>query len=317
MRSSARWLASGFALLLASAAPRVALATDVSDELSAGAVGSSGLRGAAPFVSDRLGGAFDVNDALSFSADATFTRYFHTKDAYGENILQLAGATDYSPDEHWSFGADIRGSPRSTARVQDSAGNTVKYWSSLLGGGASVEYDTAGDGALETIADSYVGLTDYRTTQPSKRTTQPSMGMKQTPSLLQWRASLGITEVLWQDTEAGLTGTYYGYSDDPIDSGYVGESVFGRDGVGEPLEPLRWSIRPALRQRFGVLRLGAYFQYGRFFNDVGYSLVTAVKATVKASDAIRLWAQIGYQRDAGAGESLTIPWGSLGVRVVL
>jgi len=74
MRSSARWLASGFALLLASAAPRVALATDVSDELSAGAVGSSGLRGAAPFVSDRLGGAFDVNDALSFSADATFTR---------------------------------------------------------------------------------------------------------------------------------------------------------------------------------------------------------------------------------------------------
>src|SRR5215475_6372244 len=119
MRSSARWLASGFALLLASAAPRVALATDVSDELTAGALGASGLRGAAPFVSDRLGGAFDVNDALSFSADATFTRYFHSKDAYGENILQLAAASDYSPDDHWSFGADIRGSPPSTAKVDD------------------------------------------------------------------------------------------------------------------------------------------------------------------------------------------------------
>jgi hypothetical protein len=299
-------------LVLASTAPRAARATDVSDELSAGALGGSGLRGASPFVSDRLGGAFDVNDALSFSADATFTRYFHSKEAYGENILQLAAASDYSPDEHWSFGADIRGSPRSTAKVDDPlTGGAIKYSSSLLGGGASIEYDTAGDGPIETIADSYLGLTGFRTTQ---------RGSGKTPaSLLQWRASLGVTEVLWQDTEAGLTGTYYLYSDDPVDSGYSGASVFGRGGVSEgaPLEPLRWSLRPSLRQRFGVLRLGAYVQYGRFVDDAGYSVVTALKAHVKVSSALRLWAQVGYQRDAGAGGSLTIPWGSLGVRVVL
>jgi hypothetical protein len=300
-------------LLLASIAPRAALATDVSDELSAGALGGSGLRGASPFVSDRFGGAFDASDALSFSADATFTRYFHSKDANGENILQLAAASDYSPDDHWSFGADIRGSPQSTAKVEDPTNGTVRYRSSLFGGGASVEYDTAGDGPIETIADSYLGLTDFRTTMPSKT-------MKRSPeSLLQWRMSLGLTEVLWKDTEAGLTGTYYLYSDDPVGSGYAGASVFGRGGVSEgaPLEPLRWSLRPGLRQRFGALRLGAYVQYGRFVDDAGYSFVTALKAQVKASDAVRLWAQIGYQRDAGAGESLTIPWGSLGVRVIL
>src|SRR5579871_1170356 len=142
MRSSGRCFASVFALLLASTAERTALATDVSDELSAGALGGMGLRVASPFVSDRLGGAFDASDALSFSADATFTRYFHSKDAFGENILQLAGSSDYSPDDHWSFGADIRGSPPSTAKVEDPTTNqTVKYRSSLVGGGVSVEYD--------------------------------------------------------------------------------------------------------------------------------------------------------------------------------
>jgi hypothetical protein len=324
MRSGATWFAIGSALLLAWTAPRVARATDVSDELSAGALGSGGLGRAAPFVSDRLGGAFDVNEALSFSADATFTRYFQAKDAYGENILQLDAASDYSFDDHWSIGADIRGSPPSTAKVPDPVDSTKtdRYRSSLLGGGASVEYDTAGEGPLETIADSYLGLTAFRTTQLGQVVpTERGQAVKHTPSsLLQWRGSLGVTEVLWQDTEAGLTGTYYLYSDDPVGSGYEGPSVFGRGGVSEgaPLEPLRWSLRATVHQRFGVLRLGAYVQYGRFVGDTGFSAVAALKAQLKASDDLRLWAQFGFQRDGAEGESsLSIPWGSIGVRVFL
>ncbi|HVW27960.1 MAG TPA: hypothetical protein VHC69_21500 [Polyangiaceae bacterium] len=311
MRSSARWLAFGSALLLAGMAPRVAFATDVSDELSAGAIGMNGLGGASPFVSDRLGGALDVSDALAFSADATFTRYFRSKDGFGESILQLAGASDYSLGEHWAFGADIRGSPESTARITDAAGKIARYRSSLLGGGASVEYDTAGDGPLETIGDSYFGVTAFHTNRPKKDLKIPAA------TLLQWRGSLGLTEVLWQDTEAGLTGTYYAYSVDP--DGYEGASVFGRGGISEgaPLEPLRWSLRGNFRRRFGALKLGAYVQYGPYVDSGGFSVVTAVKAQVKASDAVRLWAQIGFQRDGGAGEALSIPWGSLGVRVVL
>ena len=314
MRSRAPCLGFVFALLLAVELPRPALASDVSDELSAGSLASSGVRGVSPFVSDRLGAAVDASDAMSFSADATFTRYFRSKGALGENILQLAAAADYTAGEHWSFGADVRGSPPSTVKVDEPATNgTEKYHSSLVGGGASVEYDTASEGALETIADAYLGLTAFRTTQPGK-------GMHGSPSsLLQWRGSIGLTEVLWQDTEAELTGTYYGYSEDPVDTGYTGPSVFGRGGVSEgaPLEPLRWAIRPGVKRRFGVLRFGAYVQYGRFVDDVGFSLLTAVKAQVKVSGAVRLWAQVGYQRDGGAGESLSIPWGSFGVRVVL
>src|SRR5450432_1958944 len=117
MRSHAPGLVPALALLLACAASRTALATDASDELSAGALSSGTARGSSPFLSDRIGGAVDATDALAVSADATFTRYFKSKGASAENILQLAAATDFSPNEHLSFGADVRGSPPSTASV--------------------------------------------------------------------------------------------------------------------------------------------------------------------------------------------------------
>ncbi len=322
MRSHAPGLVPALAWLLVSGFSRPSLASDVSDELSAGALSSSSARGSSPFLSDRLGGAVDATDALTVSADATFTRYFKSKGASAEGIWQLAAATDYSPNDHLSFGADVRGSPSSTASVAGAtAGAKEAYRSSLIGGGLSAEYDTAGDGNAESIADGYFGLTAFRTTQRSRAAKGAPMVLVTTPSsLLQWRASLGFTEVLWQNTEACLTGTYYLYSADPVDTGYYGPSVLGRGGVSEgvPLEPLRWALRPGIRQRLGPVRLGAYVQYGRYVGDAGYSLMTAVKATLKASEAVRLWAQVGFQRDGDAtGESLSVPWGSFGVRVML
>ncbi|HEX4336777.1 MAG TPA: hypothetical protein VH062_12745 [Polyangiaceae bacterium] len=322
MRSHAPGLVPALAWLLASAMPRTAFATDVSDELSAGALSSSSARGSSPFVSDKVGGAIDASDKLDVSADATFTRYFKSKGASAENILQLAAATDFSPNEHLSFGADVRGSPPSSASVAGATtGTRDTYRSSLIGGGLSAEYDTAGDGDAESIADGYVGLTSFHTTQRSRAAKRTPSVLVATPSsLLQWRASLGFTEILWRNTEAGLTGTYYLYSADPVDTGYYGPSVLGRGGVSEgvPLEPLRWALRPTVRQRIGPVRLTAYVQYGRYVDNAGYSVLTAVKATLKVSDPVRLWAQFGFQRDGDStGESLSVPWGSVGVRVML
>ena len=320
MRSNAHALPRAVALLLVVSTPATAFATDVSDEISAGALGSSAGRGTSPFVSDRLGGSVDASDALSFSADATFTRYLHSKGAAAEDIWQVAAATDFTPNDHLAFGADVRGSPSSSATVEGTNGVKERYRSSLIGGGLSAEYDTAGDGPAETVADSYLGLTGFRTTQLARAPSAAKPVRIGTPSsLLQWRASLGVTEVLWHDTEAGLTGSYYAYSEDPVDTGYFGASVFGRGGVSEgvPLEPLRWAIRPAVRQRIGPVRLAAYVQYGRFVGDVGYSVITALKAQVKVSEPLRLWAQVGYQRDGDPGETLSIPWGAIGARVML
>jgi hypothetical protein len=320
MRSNAIGHAVVTALLLGSLA-RAALATDVSDELSAGALSSSSARGSSPFVSDRLGGALDATDSLALSVDATFTRYFKAKGASAESIFQLDAAADYSPDDHWSFGADVRGSPPSTVTAPDATGAEYRYRSSLVGGGLSAEYDTAGEGDFETIGDAYLGLTSFRTTQRAKATRASPTPPAATPSsLLQWRLSLGVTEVLWQDTEAGLTGTYYAYSDDPVDTGYNGPSVLGRGGVGDgvPLEPLRWALRPSVRQRIGPVKLSAYVQYGRYVEDAGFSVMTALKAQWKVTEAFRIWGQFGFQRDGDrAGESLSIPWGSVGARVML
>jgi hypothetical protein len=322
MRSNAFLRAPSFALLLGGALARSAAASDVSDELTAGALSSSSARGSAPFLSDRIGGAVDVGDPLSVSADATFTRYFRSKGASAENILQLAAATDFSPSDHLSFGADIRGSPPSSTSITDATtGARQTSRSSLVGGGLSAEYDTAGDGNAESIADGYAGLTSFWTTQRARAGRgMPSMAAGSPAALLQWRLSLGFTEVLWRDTEVGLTGTYFAYSEDPTDTGYYGPSVLGRGGVSEgvPLEPLRWALRPSVRQRFGPVRLGATVQYGRYVENVGFSVMFAVKATFRVSDALRLWAQVGFQRDGDdSGESLSVPWGSVGARVML
>src|SRR5882724_1952793 len=165
-RSAAARVAPALASLLASTFAANAFADDVSDELSAGAISSNVAKGSSPFVSDRLGGSIDTSDALSFSADATFTRYFHARGASGESIFQLAGATDYAPDDHWAFGADVRGSPPSSTNAPDPVTSVrYKYTSSSIGGGLSAEYDTAGGTDFETIGDTYFGLTGYRTTQ--------------------------------------------------------------------------------------------------------------------------------------------------------
>jgi hypothetical protein len=315
MKGSARFAWTS-ALLFAFPPARTALATDVSNEFSAGAISSSTSRGSSPFISDRLGASVDASEALSFSGDLTYTRYFHSHGAAAENIFQLVAASDYMPDDHLSFGIDLRGSPTSTASSTDpTTGARYSYKSASLGGGISAEYDTAGDSNVETIADTYLGLTGYRTTQGPKGTKEA----RSASSLLQWRASLGVTEQLWRDTEVGLTGTYYLYSEDPANRGYDGPSIWGREGVSEgvPLEPLRWAIRPSVRQRFGPVKVGAYFHYGRYVDDGGYMIVAALKGALKVSDAFRLWVQVGLQRDNAYGEVLSIPWGSVGARVML
>src|SRR6185436_5741793 len=109
-----------------------ARAADVADELTAGAISSSTGSGASPFVSNRIGGSADATEELSLSLDATVTRYFKANRVPGETIYQLAGAVDYTPNDHWSFGLDARGSPASSTVTRTPAG-PVRNRTSLLG----------------------------------------------------------------------------------------------------------------------------------------------------------------------------------------
>lgn len=296
-------------VVLLAAAP--ARANDVSDELTVGSL-SRTEQGGAPYVSDRLGGALDVSERLTISLDGTYTRYLKANHAPVENIFQLAAAADYSPSDQWTFGLDLRLSPPSTAVTETPAG-AVRSRTSLVAGGVSAEYDTAGDGPVETIAGGNLGFASYSTTQRARS------GTKATPSnLVQVRVSPVLTEVLWQDTEAELSGSYYLYATDPRGTGYFGPSVFGQGSLSEglPLEPLRWSLRPTLRQRLGPVKISAFFQYGNYVGDTGFSVVFGLKTQIKLSDAWKGWASFSFQRDLhAAGEALAIPQEALGARL--
>jgi hypothetical protein len=299
-----------------------ARANDVSDELTVGELSSSTYGTNSPYMSDRLGGSVDPSEKLSLSLDATFTRYFKENRVPAENIFQFAVAGDYDVDDHWSFGIDARGSPPSTAVTPTPAG-PVRSRTSLLGAGLSVEYDSASEDdsstpderRFETIVESSLVLTEYSTTQRSR-----FAGRSSPSSLTQFRGSAGVTEVFWQTTETGLFATWFGFSTDPTGTGYFGTSVFGREAVSEglPLEPLRWSVRPSFRQRFGSVHVGAYVQYGRYVDDAGWNITAGVKTQIKVSSAWRIWASANLQRDdESSGGTLLIPWASIGARVVL
>jgi hypothetical protein len=293
---------------------RQARASDVSDELSLGALSSSRQRSAAPYVSDRVGGAYEPVDELALSADFAYTRYFKTRGQRAESIYSIAGAADYSPDDHFTFGVDVNGSPASTAVTSGAAG-PVHSRTSLVGGALSAEYDTGDEHATEAVLDADGGVTSFWTTQRSRKE------KKGTPSsLLQWRAALGATVLPRPDTELELDGAAYAYSTDPSGTGYFGASVFGRGGVSEgiPLEPLRWSLRPVVRKSFGVMKLGAFAQYGRYVGDLGWNVVLGLKTQIKPTSNVRLWLAVGYQRDIeSTGERFSIPWASVGARVIL
>ena len=303
-----------------------ARAHDVSDELTVGALASNQSRGSEPYLSDRLGVAGDASDTVTLSVDGTFTRYFKEKKLPAENIYQLAAAVDWEASEHVALGLDGRVSPPSTAvtRATSGAGAStadvlVRSRTSLLAAEASAEYDTAGDGPTESILDGALSLASYSTTQTARRAAAPAIRTKATPSALaQWRASVGFTEVLHDDTEAELSGSYYLYSTDPTGTGYFGASVFGRESVsdGLPLEPLRFAVRPAVRQRFGVVKLSAFFQYGRYVDSEGWNALAGVKSQVKVGADWKLWLAVNVQRDAlASSEILWIPWGSVGARL--
>jgi hypothetical protein len=191
----------------------------------------------------------------------------------------------------------------------------VRSRTSLLGAGISAEYDTAGDGPFETVVDTEAAVSSFSTTQRSRL-----LGRVTPSSLAQYRFSAGVTEVFWEDVETELDGSYYAYSEDAGNTGYFGPSVFGRGSVsdGLPLEPLRWSVRPTLRKRFGPVKLSAFFQYGSYVDALGWSAMGGLKAMVKVSETVKFWASANFQRDRDStGDTLSIPWGSLGVRVYL
>lgn len=301
---------------------------NVSDELTVGSLGATPGAPAAPYYSNRLNGSVDVNDALSLHLDTTFTRYSRTSDSSADDIFQLLLGGTWEPSEHVAIDVDGSVSPSSTMTTLEPATPAMpaspatlagreRVRTSAVGALITAEYDTAGDGDLESAIDVTGGVASYSTTQATRSgpLRRRVLGPSETGALVQWRAAVGVTETLFRNTDAGVVGTYYVYNSDPTDSGYYGAAVFGRGAVvdGIPLEPLRYTLRPALLERFGDLHVRASFQYGGHVGGTGYSVLGGVKVQYRVSHPLKLWVAAYHEREIdGSGVGENIDWGSLG-----
>jgi hypothetical protein len=323
LRGARRFAAVSALCLLGSYASR-ASAHDVSDELTLGRIASSSGT-ATPYWSDRIDGSFDLSDELMLGLDVGATHYASTPSASASEIFQVGVAASWLASEHFTFDADAYLSPTSTSAERGVAlgpmrKGAVRAKTSSLGFGLGGEYDTAGDSDAESALGLALGATSYTTTQRARlgKGRLRVLGPAQTTSLLQWRATASFTETLWQDSDVGVSASYYLYSRDATQTGLYGAAVLGRFALGDgiPLEPLQYSVRPNLAHRFGPLRVSASGQLGHYLGGEGWSWIGGLKLRYRFSETWSAWLGGNLQRDLYAsGDALSIVWANAGARL--
>lgn len=294
------------------------------DEITFGALESTKTLPKTPYFSNRLGGSVDASEEVRLRLDTTFTHYDREAQTSATNVFQLLFGGTWEPNDHLSFDGDVYWSPQSatvTSTPRSPGVPAERSTARTSSGGAAIsgEYDTATDGDFDTAVDLTLGVTRYSTTQAMRLGRGLlATGTSEKEALVQARASLGVTETILLNTDVGLVGTYYLYNRDPTQSGYYGASVFGRGVVsdGIPLEPMRWSVRPTVLERFGAFHVIASFQYAGDVDSSGHSVLFGLKLQYKFSRVVKAWVSAYHQAETlPSSEVQKIDFGSLGATV--
>ncbi|HEX4354821.1 MAG TPA: hypothetical protein VHZ95_17945 [Polyangiales bacterium] len=305
-------------------------ANDVSDELRVGRLEGATKGDTTSYWSDRVHGSADLTPDVGVDLGGSITHYGMSQGVTRGDIFQVSTGATYTPIDELAFDLDLALSPTSVnverdVQVTQLRKGAMRDKTSVLSFDLDAEYNSAGDSDAETIVGLAIGATDYSTTQAVRlrrlrlQAMRAMFGQPEDASLLQWQVDLSVTETLFQDTDVALAGTYYLYNRDTANSGYYGESVFGRLDIGDgiPTLPLRYAIRPSLTQRVGPLQVRLLFQYGDYADDRGTSWMGGVKVQCKIGHPVRLWLSANVQHDRVDGETLNNLWLSLGFRWIL
>jgi hypothetical protein len=123
-------------------------------------------------------------------------------------------------------------------------------------------------------------------------------------TLDEFRLAAGGTVTVAGDTDIGLHGAYYLYSQDPSDFGYYSTLTSGRTalhnvslGNGVPLAPYLFTIRPDVTQRLGPVSLGFWYQFGVYASDLGTSQVVGARVQWALGAAWKVWVTGSVQVD--------------------
>jgi hypothetical protein len=123
-----------------------------------------------------------------------------------------------------------------------------------------------------------------------------------TDTLNQFRIGLGAIQPLGRNTDLALSGAYYAYDQDPATVGFftARATLLHLDttlGAGMPLAPQRYTIRPQVEQRLGLVSLGLWYQFTEYASDEGYANGVGARVQVNLGRFWRVWLAGSLQFD--------------------
>ena len=120
-------------------------------------------------------------------------------------------------------------------------------------------------------------------------------------SLNQVMVSLALLQPLGTTTDLGVSGSYYGYDQDPTQAAFftarANAAAADSLGAGFPLAPVRWSISPNLSQRFGSWTLAPWYQYLSYASSIGQAHVAGLRISWRIDSSWTVWVSGSAQWD--------------------
>jgi hypothetical protein len=319
----AGWLTVWAGLLAAAPARASSMAVELGGTAGQATEVSSG---AGTFLARAMGDV-DLAEQVSLHLDFAYTRALAqgpppglTVGSSGGNVFSLASGVDLAVLDTGLLTLELNFSPSSTVEQQVSvtvAAITrhplVSSHSQAVGGTMAFGYATGFERDVELGLDGALTVTRFDSTQqivdtsgapipPSACTNHVPVNLRAACVLLlaqhgtaftQSRLAAGATVTLFRDTDVGLSGNYYVYSDDPTQVGFFALATGGRlpASLGDPvpLVPLLWSLRPALTHRFGeAVALSVYYEYADGYAQEGTNNLVGLRLSVRVSQEVKL-----------------------------
>lgn len=279
---------------------------------------------------------------LTFEGDAAGTRTeFGTSSS---TVSQFSLGGDYHPGENWAFGISLAASPQSTLFAgtsftgPDAQGLNVpvhalvKSTSSEFSGTLDVAYDTAGESDLEWSFGGAVTVTHLDTSQmvtEARFFKQPGIltpaqvraicardgprcvkglitALDETPADLDSeRLSANATATFERDTDVALTVDWYHYQQNPAEIGFFSLVEAGHAGLGVPIAPLHYLVKPELQHRYGDFSIRFWVQAGRYAEGTGQTTAgLGMRAQYRFNRSWRMWLTLTGENDVDeTGES--------------
>ncbi len=333
------------------------------DEVSAGNVQQTATTPQSTWLSDRLAGFWDPSERWQLRGDLVETRtYTKTPAAVGlgdsSDVLLASLSLEWDPDDRFSIRAVASASPGSDSASAASftmmqgmtktpISSTVAQRSASQGGAVWLGYDstavefpiaitasaTVTEFEMRQQVTSAVGasgqmfdlqqLDQYCATGTCSRELRAALRGNES-SLAQVVAETTASQTLWKNTDVGVDGAYFAYSEDPTKVGYFAAGSLGRStstsgAVG--IAPYHWTVAPDLVRRFGGLMVMASVSYGKYVDAEGSDLTALLRVQYKLKLAegrrLKVWAKLSGSRDVDSTNAIShATSGACGVQFV-